>query len=175
MKETQGRELLESVKGLVKQYWDIDSEVAEEILEMKKEAEVKVEQYKDMLKKEHKRLEESQVEVELLKKKVIVESKGSVLADDKKEALKKLAENIDSDKLESEIDSLMESVINTFNAGFSKKEIIDAVENKTSEELITESGDKITKTNISSGDSVKKDNEASKELAELLAYAGVRK
>jgi hypothetical protein len=173
MKETQGRELLESIKGLVKQHWDIDSEVAEEILEMKKEAESKVEQYKDMLKKEHSRLEESQSEVETLKKKVIVESKGSVLTDDKKEALEKLAEHIESDKLESQIDGLMESVINTFNDGFSKKEIVDAVEKDAKEEVLTESVEEVT-TTISSGDTVIETNEAD-ELAELLAYAGVRK
>lgn len=173
MKETQGRELLESIKGVVKQYWDIDSEVAEEILDMKKVAESKVEQYKDMLKKEHNRLEESQAEIETLKKKVIVESKGSVLADDKKEALEKLAENIESDKLESQIDSLMESVINTFNAGFSKKEIVDAVENESKEEVLTESDDNDVSTTISSGDV--ENNETSDELAELLAFAGVRK
>lgn len=175
MKETQGRELLENIKGLVKQYWDVDSEVAEEILEMKKEAEAKVEQYKDMLKKEHNRLEESQAEVETLKKKVIVESKGSVLAGDKKAALEKLAENIGSDKLESQIDSLMESVIDTFNAGFSKKDIVDAVESKGSKEkVITESKDEQVATTISSGN-VEKDENPSDELAELLAFAGVRR
>ena len=174
MKETQGRELLESIKGLVKQYWDIDSEVAEEILTMKKEADAKVEQYKDMLKKEHARLEESQSEVETLKKKVIVESKGSVLTTDKKEALEKLAENIESDKLESKIDELMESVINTFNAGFSKKEVTEAVEKKeTKEKVITESKDDVT-TTISSGDT-QKEVKTSDELAELLAFAGVRR
>ena len=150
MKETQGRELLESIKGLVKQYWDIDSEVAEEILEMKKDAEAKVEQYKDMLKKEHNRLEESQAQVEALKKKVIVESKGSILAGDKKVALEKLAENIDSNKLESQIDSLMESVIDTFNAGFSKKEVTETINNTNT--LLTEN------TVISSGDNQKIDN-----------------
>ncbi len=169
MKETQGRELLESIKGLVKQYWDIDSEVASEILEMKKDAEAKVEQYKDMLKKEHNRLEESQAEVETLKKKVIVESKGSVLASDKKEALEKLAENIGSDKLESQIDSLMESVINTFNAGFSKKDVKVVVDDVKTTEVLTEST-----SAISSGDTIKPNN-TSDELAELLAYAGVRK
>lgn len=169
MKETQGRELLESIKGLVKQYWDIDSEVASEILEMKKDAEAKVEQYKDMLKKEHNRLEESQAQVETLKKKVIVESKGSVLASDKKEALEKLAENIGSDKLESQIDSLMESVINTFNAGFSKKDVEAVVETPSKETVLTESN-----TTISSGD-VTKSNTTSDELAALLDYAGVRK
>jgi hypothetical protein len=46
----------------------------------------------------------------------------------------KLAENIESDKLESKIDELMESVINTFNAGFSKKEITQAVETKETKE-----------------------------------------
>jgi DNA repair exonuclease SbcCD ATPase subunit len=174
MKETQGRELLESIKGLVKQYWDIDSEVAEEILEMKKEAESKVEQYKDMLKKEHNRLEESQAEIESLKKKVIVESRGSVLADDKKEALEKLAENMDSDKLETNIDNLMESVVSAFNSGFSKKEIVDAVEEEVTktetveEEVLAES----VQTVISSGDSEVK---TSDELAEILAFAGVRK
>jgi len=173
MKETQGRELLESIKGLVKQYWDIDSEVAEEILEMKKSAESKVEQYKDMLKKEHNRLEESQAMIESLKKKVILESKGSVLASDKKEALEKLAENIESDKLELQIDSLMESVIDTFNAGFSKKEIVDAVEKESKEKLLTESVDGEVSTTISSGDV--EINETSDELAELLAFAGVRK
>ena len=166
MKETQGRELLESIKGLVKQYWDIDSEVAEEILEMKKEAEAKVEQYKDMLKKEHNRLEESQAQVEALKKKVIVESKGSILAGDKKVALEKLAENIDSNKLESQIDSLMESVIDTFNAGFSKKEVTETINNTNT--LLTEN------TVISSGDNEKIDN-SSDELANLLAIAGIRK
>ena len=166
MKETQGRELLESIKGLVKQYWDIDSEVAEEILEMKKEAEAKVEQYKDMLKKEHNRLEESQAQVEALKKKVIVESKGSILAGDKKVALEKLAENIDSNKLESQIDSLMESVIDTFNAGFSKKEVTETINNTNT--LLTEN------TVISSGDNQKIDN-SSDELANLLAIAGIRK
>jgi Mg2+ and Co2+ transporter CorA len=174
MKETQGRELLESIKGLVKQYWDVDSEVAEEILEMKKEAEAKVEQYKDMLIKEHARLEESQVEIDSLKKKVIVESKGSVLADDKKEALQRLAENISADKLESQIDSLMESVISTFNAGFSKKDVIDAVEGTdTKVKVINESKDEVV-TTISSGD-VKKAMDPSDELAELLDFAGVRK
>lgn len=166
MKETQGRELLESIKGLVKQYWDIDSEVAEEILEMKKDAEAKVEQYKDMLKKEHNRLEESQAQVEALKKKVIVESKGSILAGDKKVALEKLAENIDSNKLESQIDSLMESVIDTFNAGFSKKEVTETINNTNT--LLTEN------TVISSGDNQKIDN-SSDELANLLAIAGIRK
>ena len=166
MKETQGRELLETIKGLVKQYWDIDSEVAEEILEMKKEAEAKVEQYKDMLKKEHNRLEESQAQVEALKKKVIVESKGSILAGDKKVALEKLAENIDSNKLESQIDSLMESVIDTFNAGFSKKEVTETINNTNT--LLTEN------TVISSGDNQKIDN-SSDELANLLAIAGIRK
>ena len=166
MKETQGRELLESIKGLVKQYWDIDSEVAEEILEMKKDAEAKVEQYKDMLKKEHNRLEESQAQVEALKKKVIVESKGSILAGDKKVALEKLAENIDSNKLESQIDSLMESVIDTFNAGFSKKEVTETINNTNT--LLTEN------TVISSGDNEKIDN-SSDELANLLAIAGIRK
>lgn len=174
MKETQGRELLESIKGLVKQYWDIDSEVAEEILTMKKETDAKVEQYKDMLKKEHARLAESQAEVEQLKKRVIVESKGSVLTHDKKEALEKLAENIESDKLESKIDELMESVINTFNAGFSKKEVADVVSTKeTSAKVINES--KIdTATSISSGDTTK-EVKTSDELAELLAFAGVRR
>lgn len=174
MKETQGRDLLESIKGLVKQYWDVDSEVAEEILEMKKVAEAKVEQYKDMLKKEHNRLEESQAEIESLKKKVIVESKGSVLNSDKKEALEKLAESIDADKLESQIDSLMESVINTFNAGFSKKEIVDAVENGATDSLLAESNASTVSTTISSGDKENNDN-TSDELAELLAFAGVRK
>lgn len=169
MKESQGRELLESIKGLVKQYWDVDSEVAEEILEMKKEAETKVEQYKDMLKKEHARLEESQREVENLKKKVIVESKSSVLTTDKKVALEKLAENIESDKLESKIDELMESVIDTFNAGFSKKEITETVAKEvTANEVLTES----VKTTISSGDS---DVKTSEELARLLDFAGIRK
>ena len=172
MKETQGRELLESIKGLVKQYWDVDAEVAEEILEMKKEAEAKVEQYKDMLKKEHSRLEESQSQVEDLKKKVIVESKASVLSTDKKEALKKLAENIESDKLESQIDSLMESVVNTFNAGFSKKEIEARVDKEitteSKEEVITES----VQTAISSGDTKVK---SSDELANLMDLAGIRK
>lgn len=171
MKETQGRELLESIKGLVKQYWDVDSEVAEDILEMKKEAEAKVEQYKDMLKKEHGRLEESQSEVETLKKKVIVESRGSVLASDKKAALEKLSENIDSDKLESKIDELMESVVDTFNSGFSKKEVTDVANKK--KEVLTESEEKPS-TAISSGD-VEKEDKMSEELAEMLSYAGVRK
>jgi len=174
MKESQGRELLESVKGLVKQYWDVDSEVAEEILEMKKEAEAKVEQYKDMLKKEHNRLEESQIEIEDLKKKVIVESKSSVLTSDKKEALEKLAENMDSDKLETKIDDLMESVVDAFNSGFSKKEIAEEVEKEvstkkteTNEKVITES----VNTTISSGDSEVK---SSDELANLMALAGIK-
>ncbi len=174
MKETQGRELLESLKTVIKQYWDVDSEVAEEILTMKKESDAKVEQYKDMLKKEHARLEEAQSEVETLKKKVIVESKGSVLTTDKKEALEKLAENIESDKLESKIDELMESVINTFNAGFSKKEVTEVVAKKeTKEKVITESADAVT-TTISSGDT-QKEVKTSDELAELLAFAGVRR
>jgi len=168
MKETQGRELLESIKGLVKQYWDIDSEVAEEILEMKKESEAKVEQYKDMLKKEHKRLEESQQQVNTLKKKVIVESKSSVLSADKKEALEKLAENIDADKLETKIDALMESVIDTFNAGFSKKAVVPVINKKINDtSLLTES----VNTAISSGNS---DMKPSDELANLLALAGVK-
>jgi len=170
MKETQGRELLESIKAVVKQYWDVDSEVAEEILEMKKEAEVKVEQYKHMLMKEHARLEESQAEVETLKRKVIVESKGSVLAKDKKEALQKLAENIESDKLESKIDELMESVIDTFNSGFSKKEVAGVT--KKTDKVLTESATR--KTSISSGD-IKKEDAMSDDLATLLSYAGVRK
>lgn len=174
MKETQGRELLESLKTVIKQYWDVDSEVAEEILTMKKESDAKVEQYKDMLKKEHARLEEAQSEVETLKKKVIVESKGSVLTTDKKEALEKLAENIESDKLESKIDELMESVINTFNAGFSKKEVTEVVAKKeTKDKVITESADAVT-TTISSGDT-QKEVKTSDELAELLAFAGVRR
>jgi phage gp29-like protein len=139
---------------------------------MKKDAEAKVEQYKDMLKKEHNRLEESQKEIENLKKKVIVESKGSVLTNDKKEALEKLAENIESDKLESQIDSLMESVVDAFNSGFSKKEIIAKVE----EEVNTTSKDEVlvesVQSTISSGDS---ETKISDELAELLAFAGVRK
>jgi hypothetical protein len=167
MKETQGRELLESIKGLVKQYWDVDSEVAQDILEMKKAAESKVEQYKDMLKKEHSRLEESRSEVENLKKKVIVESKGSVLTSDKKEALEKLAANIDSDKLESKIDELMESVVDTFNSGFSKKEVNKAIEAK--DVALNES----KKSAISSGD-VEKEDKMSTDLAELLSYAGIR-
>lgn len=133
---------------------------------MKKDAEAKVEQYKDMLKKEHNRLEESQAQVEALKKKVIVESKGSILAGDKKVALEKLAENIDSNKLESQIDSLMESVIDTFNAGFSKKEVTETINNTNT--LLTEN------TVISSGDNQKIDN-SSDELANLLAIAGIRK
>jgi hypothetical protein len=168
MKETQGRELLESIKGLVKQYWDIDSEVAAELLEMKKSSEAKVEQYKDMLKKEHLRLEESQQTVEKLKKRVIVESKGSVLTGDKKNALEKLAENIESDKLEDHIDSLMESVINTFNDGFTKEEVVSKVKSKS----LTESATPSKKTTISSGDTYKKDV-VSDELAELLSFAGV--
>jgi len=167
MKEVQGRELLESIKGIVKQYWDIDEEVAEEILEMKKETEAKVEQYKDMLKKEHARLEESQMEIETLKKKVIVESKGSILTDDKKEALEKLAENIESDKLETQIDSLMESVVDTFNAGFSKDEIIKNVEQEIEEEVIVES----VQTSISSGDI---ETKTSDELTNLMSLAGIR-
>lgn len=170
MKEKQGRELLESIKGLVKQYWDVEDEVAEEILEMKKEAEAKVAQYKDMLKKEHLRLEESQLEVEELKKKVIVESRASVLSSDKKEALEKLAENIESDKLESQIDTLMESVVDTFNAGFSKKEIAT----KVRETVLTESTDDVktrsTRTVISSGDTTTKPSE---ELANLMVLAGI--
>jgi len=174
MKETQGRDLLESLKGVIKQFWDVDSEVAEEILEMKKESDIKVEQYKDMLKKEHSRLEESQKQIETLKKKVIVESKGSVLTDDKKEALEKLAENIKSDQLESQIDTLMESVINTFNAGFSKK-TFDAVDKiDKNEDVITESMNGKVTSVFSSGDVDKMDT-TSDELAELLMYAGVRK
>lgn len=169
MKESQGRELMESLKGIVKQYWDVDSEVAEELLEMKKEAESKVEQYKDMLKREHTRLEESQAMVEKLKKKVIVESKGAVLADDRKQALEKLAENIGSDKLEMEIDSLMESVIDTFNSGFSKKEVASAV--KSSNKLLNESAGRTT---FSSGDT-KKTEKTSEELTELLEFAGIRR
>lgn len=176
MKEAQGRELLESIKGLVKQYWDVDSEVAEEILEMKKEAEAKVEQYKDMLKKEHNRLEESQAEIEDLKKKVIVESKSSVLTSDKKEALEKLAANMDSDKLETNIDNLMESVVDAFNSGFSKKEIAEAVEEEVTKTETTEKEEEVlaesAQTSISSGDSEVK---TSDELAELLEFAGVKK
>ncbi len=175
MKENQGRELLESIKGVVKQYWDVDSEVAEEILEMKKEAEAKVVQYKDMLKKEHARLEESQTEIEGLKKKVIVEAKASVLTSDKKEALEKLAENIESDKLETEIDKLMESVVDTFNSGFTKKEVeVKIDEAKTEEvevakeEVITES----TTTTISSGD--KTADKMSDDLASLMDLAGIK-
>lgn len=67
----------------------------------------------------------------------------------------------------------MESVINTFNAGFSKKEIVDAVENESKEEVLTESDDNDVSTTISSGDV--ENNETSDELAELLAFAGVRK
>lgn len=170
MKESQGRELLESIKGLVKQYWDVDSEVAEEILEMKKNAEAKVEQYKDMLKKEHGRLEESQKTIEDLKKKTILESRGSVLSADKKEALAKLAENLDSDKLETKIDDLMESVVDAFNSGFSKKEIVDEVEKETKEpkqKVINES----VNTSFSSGDSATK---ASDELANLMSLAGIK-
>lgn len=175
MKEKQGRDLLESIKGLVKQHWDVDSEVAEEILEMKKEAEAKVVQYKDMLKKEHSRLEESQKEIEDLKKKVIVESKGSVLTTDKKEALEKLAENIGSEKLETEIDKLMESVVDTFNSGFTKKEVESKLdESKTEEtkvekveEVITES----TQTTISSGNTADK---MSDDLASLMDLAGIK-
>jgi len=172
MKESQGRELLESIKGLVKQYWDIDSEVAEELLEMKKTAESKVEQYKDMLKREHSRLEESQSMVERLKKQVIVESKGSVLAGDKKRALEKLAENIESDKLESQIDDLMETVINTFNDGFSKSEVKTTVASK---QALNESASKKVSTVISSGNSDKKEVKPSDELAELLEYAGIKR
>jgi hypothetical protein len=170
MKETQGRELLESIKGIVKQYWDVDSEIAQELLEMKKDAEAKVEQYKGMLKKEHARLEESQTLVENLKKQVIVESKGAVLAKDKKEALQKLAENIESDKLESQIDSLMESVVDIFNSGFSKKDVTEAT--KKTETILTESA-KASKTSISSGD-VNKEDKMSDELATMLSYAGIR-
>lgn len=166
MQESQGRELLESIKGLVKQYWDVDSEVAEELLEMKKTAEAKVEQYKDMLKREHIRLEESQAMVEKLKKKVIVESKGSVLADDRKQALEKLAENIGSDKLEEQIDSLMESVIDTFNSGFSRKDVTSAV--KPRSQMLRES------STFSSGD-VKKVDKTSDELTEMLEFAGIRR
>lgn len=114
----------------------------------------------------HNRFEESQAQVEALKKKVIVESKGSILAGDKKVALEKLAENIDSNKLESQIDSLMESVIDTFNAGFSKKEVTETINNTNT--LLTEN------TVISSGDNQKIDN-SSDELANLLAIAGIRK
>jgi hypothetical protein len=174
MKETQGRELLESIKVLVKQYWDVDSEVAQEILEMKKEANAKVEQYKDMLKKEHARLEEAKTEVENLKKKVIVESKGSVLTNDKKRELEKLAENIESDKLESKIDELMESVINTFNSGFSKKEVAQAMVGKEAvTQPLNESKNRVM-SNISSGDKLK-ESKVSDELAELLSFAGVRR
>ena len=172
MKENQGRELLESIKGVVKQYWDVDSEVAEEILEMKKEAEAKVVQYKDMLKKEHSRLEESQAEVEGLKKKVIVESKASILTTDKKEALEKLAENIGSDKLETEIDKLMESVVDTFNSGFTKREVEVKIDETKSEEVekeevISES----VQTTISSGNTSDK---MSDDLASLMDLAGIK-
>lgn len=171
MKESQGRELLESIKGLVKQYWDIDSEVAEELLEMKKSADEKVEQYRDMLKREHARLEESHATIESLKKKLIVESKGSVLTDDKKRALEKLAENIESEKLELQIDDLMESVIDTFNSGFSKSAVKSTV--IKSQQTLNESTNK-RNTVISSGDTkeVVKPND---ELAELLEYAGIKK
>lgn len=175
MKENQGRDLLESIKGVIKQYWDVDSEVAEEILEMKKEAEAKVVQYKDMLKKEHSRLEESQKEIEDLKKKVIVEAKASVLTSDKKEQLEKLAENIESDKLETEIDKLMESVVDTFNSGFTKKEVeVKLDEAKTEEievakeEVITES----STTTISSGN--KTADKMSDDLASLMDLAGIK-
>lgn len=170
MKENQGRELLESIKGVVKQYWDVDSEVAEEILEMKKEAEAKVVQYKDMLKKEHSRLEESQNEVEDLKKKVIVETKASILTSDKKEALEKLAENIGSDKLETEIDKLMETVVDTFNSGFTKKEVtvkLDETKVGKVEEVITES----VNSTISSGDTSTK---MSDDLASIMDLAGIK-
>jgi len=167
MKENQGRELLESIKGVVKQYWDVDSEVAEEILEMKKEAEAKVVQYKDMLKKEHSRLEESQSEVEGLKKKVIVESKASILTSDKKEQLEKLAENIGSDKLETEIDKLMESVVDTFNSGFTKKEVEVKIDETKKEEVITES----VNTTISSGNTSDK---MSDDLASIMDLAGIK-
>lgn len=169
MQETQGRELLASIKELVKQHWDVEAEVAEEVLELKKITESKVEQYKDMLKREHNRLEESQDEVELLRKKVIVESKGSVLTDDKKEVLEKLAANIGSDKLESQIDTLMETVIDNFNDGFITN--TSGVLNE-SDDLFDDS-DSITSM-FSSGDTGKDEN-PSLELAELLDFAGVKK
>lgn len=174
MKENQGRELLESIKGVVKQYWDVDSEVAEEILEMKKEAEAKVVQYKDMLKKEHSRLEESQAEVEGLKKKVIVESKASILTTDKKEALEKLAENIGSDKLETEIDKLMESVVDTFNSGFTKKEVEVKIDETKEEETVAKTEEVITEsvnTTISSGNTSDK---MSDDLASIMDLAGIK-
>ena len=174
MKEVQGRELLESIKNVVKQYWDIDAEIAEELLEMKKEANIKVEQYKDMLKKEHARLEESQNQVEKLKKKVILESKGSVLTSDKKEALNKLAENMESDKLETHIDELMESVISTFNSGFTKKEVNDFASKKSSNSSMLNESTNTKTTTIGSGD-LPISKSQSDELAELLDFAGVRK
>jgi hypothetical protein len=135
-------------------------------LEMKQAADAKVEQYKDMLKREHTRLEESQATVERLKKKVIVESRGSVLASDRKQALEKLAENIGSDTLESQIDSLMESVIDTFNSGFTTTDVASAVKPKS--RMLTES------SSFSSGDTHKVEK-ASDELTEMLEFAGIRR
>ena len=160
--------LLESLKGVVKQYWDIDTEVAEEILEMKKDAESKVEQYREMLKNEHSRLSEAQEENETLKKSVILEKKASILSTDKKEALTKLSENIDADKLESQIDSLMESVVDTFNAGFTSTEINKQINKK---EINNDTLNESTQSIISSGDT---ETKASTELSNLMDLAGIR-
>ena len=162
LREKQGRELLESIKDVVKAHWDIDDEVANDLLEMKKENELKLEQYKTMLKKEHTKLSESQKEIEQLKKKVIVESKGSILTGEKKDELEKLTEHIASDDLVNEIDALMESVVDTFNKGF-KKEV------ETLEQIKPLNESK--KTTVISSGNIKSSNE---ELSNLMSLAGIR-
>jgi len=163
IKESKGRELLENLKDVVKQFWDIDDELAEDLHEHKKQAELKVEQYKDMLNKEHARLEEMRKENEELKRKIIVESKGAILSEDKKETLEKIAANFEPEKLEAEIDTLMESVIDTFNSGF--EEEVKEILNESEETIV----------GISNGDSVKEEsNELEDEYKKLLEIAGIK-
>lgn len=170
LKESQGRELLESMKDIVKQYWDVEKEVSDELIEFKRLSESKADQYKAMLKKEHTRLEESKGEIEQLKKKLIVESKGSVLSSDKKQALAKLASGIDSDKLEQNIDALMESVIESFDANIASRQKNTGGNSKSG--ILHESQQQKQHKMFGNGD-VAKERTQNTELEQLLEMAGV--
>ena len=165
IKEQTGRELLENLKNIIKEYWDIDEEVSKDLLNLKKEYSLKVEQYKEMLKKEHERLEEMKNENEDLKKKLIIESKASILTSDKKAKLEKLTESLDVESVETNIDKLLETVVDEFNNGFEKEIKKETVKK---EEVLTESNGI-----ISSGD-VKKTSKNNIDLSDIMELAGIK-
>lgn len=170
MKEKQGRQFMNTLKEAVKQHWDIDQEIASDLIAIKESMSNKVDAYKDLLSKEHNRVETLEEQVSLLRKQVIIEQKGSVLSDDKKEAMTKIAESMGAEAFAKNADSIMESVLSEFhNTLDTKRDLILEGFATTVQET--------SETSVSTGDVVTTttDESLSESIQEFRKLAGIVK